>query len=111
MPAPAGSANCQSFICPGPEPFETVDYLRALLGLVRELTHEERERLQVSRDSQRPSVHRIETHVADKRRRNFFRTLVLTAVNQARSVGLAPGLEDAEQKTTSCPARAKSVPS
>ena len=50
------------------EPLEPVRELGPSVALVRELGHEQRERLDVAGDPQGARVHRIETHVADQRR-------------------------------------------
>src|SRR6266705_4111907 len=80
-----------------PEPLEAVRELRTAVTLVREPGDEERERLRVTGDPQGPSVHRIEPHVSDQLGRHGFGALVVTAVYQTRSAGLALGCEHAKQ--------------
>src|SRR5205823_13780849 len=63
--------------------------LRTAVTLVRESCDEQRERLRVTGDPQGPSVHGIEPHVADQLSRHGFGALVVAAVYQTRSAGLA----------------------
>ena len=68
------------------ESFEPVRQFRPSVTLVRELSHQETQRLNVPRDSQRPGVHWIETGVPDQSGRDVFRAVVVPAVDQAWSL-------------------------
>jgi hypothetical protein len=77
-------------------PLEPVRQFRAPFSLVRELADEQRERLDVSGDPKRASIHRIETQVGDRPGGQTFACRCVAAKNQARSGGVTPGLECAE---------------
>jgi len=74
-----------------PKPLEPVSQFRAFFSFVREFADEHRERLGVSRDPERASVQRIETHIADQFSDHTFPTLVVATVRQTRSAALALG--------------------
>src|SRR5713101_639632 len=79
------------------EPLEAVRELRTTVTLVRESCDEQREWLRVTGDPQGPRVHRIEAHVSAQLSRHGFGALVVAAVYQTRSAGLALGCEHAKQ--------------
>src|SRR6267154_536878 len=93
----ADSGSSRSALSLRPEPLEAVRELRTSVTLVREPGDEERERLRVTGDPQGPSVHRIEAHVSNQLSRHGFGALVVAAVYQTRSAGLALGCEHAKQ--------------
>src|SRR5204863_3590106 len=68
-----------------PEPLEAVRELRTFVTLVRELGDEQRERLGVTSDPQRPRVHGIEPDVADQLSGNLLAPRLVPAVHEAGS--------------------------
>src|SRR5206468_8952846 len=85
---PAGERNpnvacsCTSAGLPG-KMLEPVSDLRASLSFIRELRHEQCERLHVPRHLQRSRINRVETDAADERRRYCLGAVVVPAVHEA----------------------------
>src|SRR5579862_23782 len=76
---------------------ETLDAVRDLgsvVPLVRELRHRQGERLQVSGDSQRSSIHGFKANVTNQRRRDVFGGPVIAAVHEARPAPLASAVTE-----------------
>src|SRR6476469_8464249 len=91
--SPSGPASC-----PLPEPLEAVCQLRSPFPFVRELGHEQRERLRKPGDPEWAGVHRLESHVADQAGGDRFCVRFVAAVDQAGSFRLAPAtIEHAEK--------------
>jgi hypothetical protein len=80
-----------------PEAREPISELRTAAAFIGELRHEQGKRLSVTCYAQRPGVHRIEPGIAYQPGRELFRRLIVSAVDQARWVGLAACVEYAEQ--------------
>src|SRR3954454_18590301 len=79
------------------KPLETVCKLRPSGPFVGELADQQRERLGVAGDPQGARVHRIEAYIADQPGGDLFASRIVPAIDQAGSVVLVPGLEDAEE--------------
>src|SRR5438094_860215 len=67
------------------ETLNAVRDLRSFVALVRELCHRQGERLQISGNSQRPSVQGFKPDITNQSRRDVFRVLVVPAVQQGRT--------------------------
>src|SRR5437773_248256 len=63
-----------------PEALDAVRDLGSVVPLVRELCHRQGEWLQIPGDSQRSSVHGLETDITNQARRDVLRVLVVPAV-------------------------------
>src|SRR5437762_14242281 len=79
------------------KPLEPIRESGSAFSLVCELSDEQSERLGVTRDAERPGIHRFEPHVANQLRSNLLALRVVAAVHQAGSRGSATGREDVEQ--------------
>jgi hypothetical protein len=77
--------------------FEPVRHFWTFVSFIRELPNEQPERLGVAGNPQRANIHRIETGVADQFSGHRFAALVVAAVHQTRSCGVALGFVHAEK--------------
>jgi hypothetical protein len=80
-----------------PIPFEPIRQFRPTGASVRQLTDEQRERLDVSGDAQGACIHRLESRVADELGGDIFAGRVVPAVDQAGAAASAPCLVHTEQ--------------
>src|ERR1041385_1779010 len=67
------------------EPLESICQLRTFVAFVRQLRDEQRERLAVAGDAERAGVDRLETGVANERRRDLPGAIMIAAVEEART--------------------------
>src|SRR2546426_1762149 len=80
-----------------PKPLEAIRELRAFVTLICQLGDQQREGFGVTRHPQWPSVHRIETHIANQLGGSFLALRLVPAVHEAGFRGVASPFENVKQ--------------
>jgi hypothetical protein len=97
-PIAAGSrVRCPSQALLTPETLEPVRQLGTTIAFIRELGHQQPERLHVAGDSERPRVHRVESYVGNQSGGTVFASAVVAAVDQTGPPAAARSLEHVEE--------------